>query len=128
MITLKTLPQATAQMVFDQVVNHLRAQGKRSDNSIGGCLYRNRHGLKCAAGCLIGDDEYLPEMDSMGAKDTSWPVLVSSGMVPENHSVLISQLQNAHDQMDILPLEPRLKNIALDFELTYTPPINPQEN
>ena len=31
MITLKTLPQATAQEVFDQVANHLLEQGKKSE-------------------------------------------------------------------------------------------------
>ena len=61
MITLKTLPQATAQDVFDHVTQHLLKQGKRSVSSTGACQYRTEQAegvLKCAAGCLITDDEY----------------------------------------------------------------------
>jgi len=46
MITLKTLPQATAQEVFDQVARHLLTQGKKSiseNNQY--CMYRF---LKCS--------------------------------------------------------------------------------
>ena len=64
-ITLATLPQATAQQVFDQVKTHMMAQyaksvGQNSDV----CLYRGPDGLKCAAGCLISDEEAetIPEM------------------------------------------------------------------
>jgi hypothetical protein len=66
MITLKTLGKATLQQVFDQVANHLMDQGERAAtvNSSGRvtCYYR-LNDLKCAAGCLIGDDEYESRID-----------------------------------------------------------------
>ena len=64
MITLKTLPQATAQEVFDQVTQHLLKQGKAARSGTGACRYRvETRGeiLKCAAGCLIADDEYAED-------------------------------------------------------------------
>lgn len=60
MITLKTLPNASAQQVFDQVAAHLLTQ-KEKAKQFNTCKYRVEHRdkvLKCAAGCLIGDDEY----------------------------------------------------------------------
>lgn len=90
MITLKTLPQATAQQVFDQVATHLLSQKEKSiDDSI--CLYRYGQ-LKCAAGCLIDDDEYDPKMEK-----ASWMSLVVEDRVPHKHSRLIIDLQMLHD-------------------------------
>jgi hypothetical protein len=71
MITLKTLKNSTDQEVFDQVANHLLTQNKRSvsatDNTL--CVYRSPDGLKCAAGCLIADDEYDPRMEGSNWKE-----------------------------------------------------------
>ena len=67
-ITLKTLGQATAQEVFDQVSSHLLTQMKKSINPKNPslCVYHADSGLKCAAGCLISDDEYTPRMAALG--------------------------------------------------------------
>lgn len=92
MITLKTLPEATAQQVFDQVARHLLTQMKRSLDYTEDCVYRGAGGLRCAAGCLISDAEYLPGMEG-----NSWFGLVESKLVPEQHRALISDLQNLHD-------------------------------
>ena len=64
MITLKTLGKATAQEVFDQVATHLLTQNERSLDGAS-CSYRNCDGLKCAAGCLISDDEYDNQMEGI---------------------------------------------------------------
>lgn len=98
MITLKTLPQATAQEVFDQVINHLAHQKVRSIEEDYGltCRYRYEKSdgtvLKCAAGCLIDDDEYYSHFERK-----SWIVLIERKMVPEDHQHLIADLQKAHD-------------------------------
>lgn len=93
MITLKTLPQATEQEVFDQVATHLLKQNVQSrGGSKGYCVYKNQSGLKCAAGCLIGDDEYNPNFE-----DNSWGTLVTEGLVPDAHHKLIGELQTLHD-------------------------------
>ena len=112
MITLKTLPSATAQEVFDQVRDHLLSQGEKSEEDI--CLYRGPRGLKCAAGCLIGDDEYKPEFEGKG-----WSILVGKGKIPKEHSELIGKLQEVHDSMFPEYWEEDLKLVAEEFNLKY---------
>jgi len=91
-ITLENLHEATPQEVFNQVYNHAVTQRERSfneDEQV--CMYR--HGsLKCAAGCLIHDDEYDHTMGS-----ETWWYLVDQKKVPKEHSKLIGDLQSAHD-------------------------------
>lgn len=94
-ITLATLPQATAQEVFDQVARHLLTQRKRSlrDGISGACMYKAAGGLACAAGCLIADDEYDYSFESW-----SWEYLVANREdFPARHSSLITSLQVIHD-------------------------------
>lgn len=97
-ITLATLPQATAQQVFDQVAVHLLTQMRRSEGfDIQGnrrCLYRSEVGM-CAAGCIIDDGEYKMELDTVD--DTGWLALSDRGLVPCNHVDLIVDLQCVHD-------------------------------
>ena len=86
MITLKTVPQATAQEVFDQITQHLLKQGKRSVSSTGACRYRTENSegvLKCAAGCLIADEEYDRLFENV-----AWDGLVNDGKVPKQHAQL----------------------------------------
>lgn len=93
-ITLATLPQASEQEVFDQVARHLLTQGKQSiDSDEVRCMYRSGS-LKCAAGCLIGDDEYQPEMEGW-----DWSALVSKGKAPGTNLTLIIDLQCLHDRV-----------------------------
>ena len=92
MITLKTLTRATSQEIFDQVANHLLTQNKKCV-SIGMCSYRSStENLKCAAGCLIADDEYDPIIEGH-----TWLTLVEKMSVSANCSKLISRLQGIHD-------------------------------
>lgn len=119
MITLKTLPQATAQEVFDQVATHLLTQNKRSERG-GRCTYQGINGTKCAAGCLISDDEYIPEMENIG----HWAKLISQNLVPENHALLIRNLQIVHDGYVPLEWKQELKRVADNYNLTFNPPQN----
>lgn len=91
MITLKTLPEATAQQVFDQVKAHLLEQMTKSITSQATCHY-HLNDLRCAAGCLITEDEYKPEMEG-----NTWKKLVQRKLVPPNHQELITRLQIIHD-------------------------------
>jgi len=121
MITLATLAAATAQQVFDQGARHLLKQNQKSmsDNDSGECAYRGPMGLKCAAGCFIGDDEYRPSMEG-----TNWRTLAKGeqGMprcVPVEHAELIMELQQCHDQSEPFYWPNRLKHIAQDFNLVF---------
>lgn len=119
MVTLKTLPKTTAQEVFDQVVSHLRNQGKQCKSNDDGCVYRNDKGLKCAAGCLIGDDEYYDQFDYPQSGDTTWKSLVREGLVPCTHIELISNLQDIHDHFEPNEWEEKFKKLAMTENLNY---------
>jgi len=93
-ITLKTLPQATAQQVFDQAARHLLTQGKKSKRG-DDCAYRGDGGLKCVAGCFVADDEYSPRMENR-----SWRSLIYTKSVPSEHELLIDNLQVVHDSSE----------------------------
>lgn len=116
-ITLANLKDATAQQVFDQVKTHLLAQNKKSSNETGGCFYRSGD-LKCAAGCLIADKEYNPDMDSM-EQGTSWADLVSHNLAPPEHARLISRLQNVHDDFNPSDWHDQLQRVAINHNLVF---------
>lgn len=119
MITLATLKDATAQQVFDQIVDHLRKQGRKSRNeSSGSCLYRYGD-LKCAAGCLISDDEYSTELEF-----TTWTDLCEEGKAPGYHRTLIKRMQEIHDQSSEELWEDRFEGLASYFKLKYEPKNN----
>ena len=118
MITLATLPQATAQEVFDQVATHLLTQMRKSEGASepGGalwCLYRGPNGTKCAAGCLMSDEEYHNLIDH----GVEWIVLVYAGAVPNHHRTLISRLQQVHDCYPPNQWHEKLEYYASDFSL-----------
>jgi hypothetical protein len=117
MITLATLPQATAQEVFDQVAIHLLTQGEKAVKD-GTCLYRTESGLKCAAGALMSDEEYaaLPEND----RKSSWRNLVYATLAPFEHVDLINSLQHIHDSANVDNWERYLLITARDFNLRPT--------
>jgi len=123
-ITLATLPQATAQEVFDQIVEHLLTQREQSsvlvmrgaDESID-CYYRYGP-LKCAAGCLIADDEYRPDMENV-----AWGGIVRSGWAPGHHKTLIEHLQVIHDNYPPASWPYRISEHANRFGFTLSPRI-----
>jgi hypothetical protein len=115
MITLKTLEQATAQEVFDQAAEHLLTQNKQSEgvhNNGLTCMYRSPDGLKCAAGCLIGDDEYSREWERR-----SWGFVSRVGFGVKKHIDLISSLQSIHDDYEPYQWLAQLKELANSEEL-----------
>lgn len=112
-ITLKNLKEATKEQVFDQVTKHLLQQQNRSLSKDGlTCLYRGAEGLKCAAGCLIGDEEYDKSMEGI-----SWEGLAYGGLVPSKHLNLIICLQRVHDGFNVEDWKNELIKVAKDFEI-----------
>ncbi len=118
-ITLANLEQFSGREVFEYIKKHLLTQGRKATDPTGRCVYRvqakDGETLKCAAGCIISDDEYNPSMEK-----SSWRSLVScKGFspvpIPSAHSVIINGLQVIHDQTD-----PQFWGNALDrFEEHY---------
>jgi hypothetical protein len=113
MITLKTLPQATAQQVFDQVATHLLTQNAKSyDESLEACVYKGPNNLSCAAGCLIANDEYNINFEEKG-----WGTLIEDYYVPATHQYLITELQILHDQKCVEEWPETLWKVAMQYEL-----------
>ncbi len=99
MITLKTLPQATAQEVFEQSARHLLAQKEKSiceDELWRDCAYKGSEGKKCAAGCFISDEEYKKDFEHQ-----TWSELVEEQKAPSEHHSLIWDLQVVHDNSKV---------------------------
>lgn len=110
MITLKTLPNATKQEVFNQVAHHLLTQDRQSFgpyNDTSGCAYRGTHSDKCAAGCLMSDEEYRVEWEGK-----SWGKLVKIKIAPDTHDWLISRLQHIHDSVQPQNWQEALNQLA----------------
>lgn len=116
MVTLKTLPQATKQQIFDQVATHLLTQNKKSSKTARNgtliCLYRGPDGTKCAAGCLISDEEYDTEFE-----EKTWFNLVNYHGVPRNNMTIIKSLQDIHDNKDPSNWKEELKKLAESRQL-----------
>jgi len=91
----------TDQEIFDKVVRHVIEQGKKSRNETRGgtCRYLSDDGSKCAAGCLIKDGMYQPEMDRWtmlaGELQRTYPDAVEYN---SSQSKMVRALQIAHDQ------------------------------
>lgn len=115
MITLKNLHLATEQEIFDQVARHLLTQ---METSIVGSVCKYRHIkqdgtiLKCAAGCLIADDEYIKDFERK-----TWSLLIEKYGIPNTNAWLISQLQILHDTMATEYWKNELEILANGFNL-----------
>lgn len=118
MIKIATLAQATEQEVFDQVAKHLLTQNEKSLLPGLGCAYRGAGGTKCAAGCLIGDDEYNPSMESLLWGGATSDFSDYEFAVPEKHRNLIRDLQTIHDTTVIERWKIMLKDLASRHSLS----------
>lgn len=117
MISLLTLEDATQQEVFDQVKNHLLQQHEQAGKE-SGCFYRhiNTNGvvLKCAAGCLMTDEEISHYNIPL---DKPWRVLVSDYGITHEHYDLIEDLQAIHDTKHPIEWEYALEQLAFNYAL-----------
>lgn len=79
------------------------------------CAYRGVYGLKCAAGCLIPDEEYSPEMEG-----SSWKAMPPPFITPKIHSELIYSLQRVHDHVAVEDWRDILISTATHNNLSLT--------
>ena len=82
----------TLQELFNKVSLHLLTQGQMSLNADGLCAYRGENGLMCAAGVLIPDEAYTPNMETL-----RWSTLVDRHLIENKFRNEINELQNIHD-------------------------------
>lgn len=106
------------QEVFDQVVRHLRKQGCQSREN-GMCQYRGPEGRKCAAGILIPDSKYRPELEGFRVGDCG----ISDIFLAQNINLeFLSELQYTHDTFEPTEWESRFVILAKQHNLTVPIP------
>lgn len=119
-----------AQEVYDTITTHLRKQGHKSllqnqlVSHLSGktviCAYRGAGEDKCAAGILIGNDDYKQTMEGISWYDVCrW---LSNASELREHEDLIISMQNIHDNYEVDHWEAMFNKVAIKYELTYTPP------
>ena len=62
-------------------------------------------------------DEYKKKMENQ-----PWTFLAENGDVPREHSLLIRDLQQAHDTFEVIKWDRRLEGVAKEHKLTFTKP------
>jgi hypothetical protein len=124
MLTLKDLPTASKQDVFNQVVAHARKQKVRAvnNNNTNTCVFRSPDGLKCFLGCLISDDEYMEEMEGLWFDDVLSLAGVETGVNDIDKLSFYRRLQRIHDCREVEDWESQFKEFAQRYNLTYTEP------
>lgn len=100
------------QEMFTKAWRGLEAQGWKKSEGFNdrnmtvtkiGCLYRGPHGMKCAAGHLIPDENYRPGMegDPILLLLSSNPGLFGESVTDED-TYFIYDMQQAHDSFKVL--------------------------
>jgi hypothetical protein len=112
----------TKQETFDMIVTHLRQQGYAAKDQHNHCAYRGKNGSKCAAGCLIEDDEYHISYEGpLSIEDEL--TKVGSLIASKGHDIdLVTDLQRIHDYRDVDVWEVEFKVLAQKYCLIYTQP------
>ena len=103
------------QEILDRVSKHLFKQNERAVDEEGSCKYRLGN-LKCAAGILISDCDYSPEMEMYLAR--TLPYFPESGY-SDDEIKLISELQSIHDMSSVSLWKFKLKELAIKHDLVF---------
>lgn len=91
--------QERGRALIRRVREELIAQGGPSlgGERNGTCLYRAPDGRRCAAGLLMSDEFYRPELETKTVDDARvWDALLASGVDPDLRG-LVESLQRVHD-------------------------------
>lgn len=112
----------TKQEIFNKVVAGLAAQGfERSVMDDGSCAYRGNDGRKCAAGHLLSDEHYRPELENKTIAAIGVAAVVVASGVPGHEATvwgLVGNLQRAHDRgKSPGDMKSRLLNVGYDYGL-----------
>ncbi len=123
-------PMLSAQQIFNKVRDHLLAQNKQAARSDGsGCYLRSPDDptLKCAVGCLINDEFFVPEAEGMFIQELchvsgenyklQYAGLMFSGVDPWKHGPLLRSLQTVHDGYPVAQWAEKLREMAIKYNL-----------
>jgi hypothetical protein len=108
--------EITSQQIFDYITHFLYKQGAPSMGSMpgdppelseSGCAYRGTDNRMCAAGCILPDEIYLPEMEGLDIETLMSDYKDTEGQevywgIISKHLKLIKDLQDIHDGTDTL--------------------------
>lgn len=97
------------QEIFDKVSKHLLTQNAKALGADNKCKYRNPTGLKCAAGCLIPDNDYDPKMERKFVREFDY--FANCGYSKKEID-LISELQQIHDEVEVYAWKRQLIDLA----------------
>lgn len=90
----------TPQEIFDKAATHLLAQGAKSLDDDGNCMYRGAGGLRCAVGCLIPDDLCTPDIEHLDVAELIFegpPSMAEWIRAVGDRVALLRRLQSIHD-------------------------------
>ena|ERR1700679_229238 len=109
------------QEVFNEIVTHLRKQECKAQDTSSLCMYRTQSGLKCAAGCLIRDEEYAPWMERRLFDTILMNERTPKSLVDrlEDNGNVIMRMQRVHDDYQPDQWEEQFQKVAEDFGLKY---------
>lgn len=107
---------STLQEQFDKIAKHLLTQNARSVGVRDNCAYRGLNGMKCAAGCMIPDEEYTTKMEG---KAWNTVCMLRPKLAKLLDSRLGRALQGVHDGYPPEEWPERLRIVAEQFGLQY---------
>lgn len=110
------------QKIFDIVYNGLKSQCFQQSGGICGvdCMYRY-HGKKCAAGWLIDDEYYSPELENNNSNSQKVASAIERslnklGLVYDAQvEQMIRRLQTAHDLFEGSAMETQIIKTGKEF-------------
>lgn len=121
-ISLSNYHEASLQDIADQITNHLLSQNKKCMDEKDQCRYRYI-GLKCAAGCLISDEEYNEKFE-----ENEWAAIVERlnmrNFNTQKKDRLISEMQSIHDGYPVAMWRSKLIEVYKDHRLTVPEVLN----
>ena len=114
------MQKLTDQEIFTKVYHHLLTQREKAvtnplDEYLD-CRYRGSNGLKCAIGCLISDELYKSEMETLPI----FKLMRTFQDLPFgswNNLTLLIRLQGIHDQNPVDTWKTRLRDVADVYNL-----------
>lgn len=101
------------QEIFDRVVTHQRAQGRRAVEN-GACVLRTKDGLCCAVGCLIPEDRWPTGPVLLGLLDALSTIEIDDRPARD----VLHHLRWIHDNRVVEQWEDEWTKLAHKFSLT----------